>query len=63
MGKKFFGEASSKKKKFLGSLLEKKKNFSEAVPGIKKFLIEKFLRAPPPRSLMVDPLGHFGSLW
>ena len=61
MGKKNLGEASSKKKKFLGSLLEKKK-FSEAVPGKKKFLVEKFLRAPP-RSLMVDPLFAHEANW
>ncbi len=47
MGKKNFGEASSKKKKFLGSLLEKKKKILGSSSGEKKFLVEKFLRAPP----------------
>ncbi len=35
------------KKNSRGPSPEKKKFFSEAVPGKQKFLVEKFLRAPP----------------
>ena len=40
------GAEEIEKKKFLAALL-RENYFSEAVPGKKKFLVEKFLRAPP----------------
>ncbi len=49
------GRRKSRKKNFSRPFSGKK--FLGSSHGEKKFLVEKFLRAPP-RSLMVDPLNH-----
>ncbi len=52
-GEKFFGGHSPGKKK------KKKNYFSEALPGEKKFLVEKVLRPPPPQTINGRPLTGY----